>query len=156
MATAIDVGDADDIHPKNKEEVGKRLALAALEMVYKKQIVGSGPMFEKMTIKGNEAILTFSHIDGGLLTQNKYGYINGFQIAGPDSTFVWAHAKIVGDKIVVTSDKVKAPLAVRYAWSDNPGVLNLYNRAGLPAIPFRTDQWKGLTAGQEFQSGPRF
>jgi sialate O-acetylesterase len=156
MATAIDLGEADDIHPKKKEEVGKRLALAALKLVYNKDLDAQGPTFSKMEIKGNEAILDYTSISGGLYTTDKYGYVKGFQVAGQDQKFGWAMARIVGNRLVVTSDKVQAPVAVRYAWSDNPGELNLFNKAGLPALPFRTDQWKGITDGKKFQSGPRF
>lgn len=156
MATAIDLGEADDIHPKKKEEVGKRLALAALKMVYRKETDAQGPVFSKMEIKGREAMISYQPTAGGMHTTDKYGFVKGFQIAGADRQFHWALARIAGDKVVVFSDQVPAPVAVRYAWSDNPGDLNLFNKAGLPANPFRTDQWKGITDGKKFQAGPRF
>lgn len=154
MATAIDLGEADDIHPKKKEAVGKRLAMAALKMVYQREIDAQGPVFSHMQIQGREAVI--SYVAGGIHTTDKYGFVKGFQIAGADQQFHWALARIAGEQVVVFSDQVPVPVAVRYAWSDNPGELNLRNKAGLPAIPFRTDQWKGATDGKKFQPGPRF
>jgi sialate O-acetylesterase len=156
MASAIDIGEAGDIHPKNKEDVGKRLAVAALKMVYGKQINGQGPTYSRMKIQGNEVLLDFKNATGGIVTTDKYGYVKGFQIAGSDGKFVWASAKIRNNQVVVSADFIQEPVAVRYAWSDNPGELNLYNNEALPAIPFRTDDWKGVTQGKTFQSGPRF
>ncbi len=156
MACAIDIGEADNIHPRNKEVVGKRLASAALKVTYNKQIDGQGPTFSKMNITGDKVILSFKNITGGIHTTDKYGYLKGFQIAGEDGKFVWAMAKIIANQVHVTSDMVKVPVAVRYAWSDNPGELNLYNAENLPAVPFRTDNWKGITDGKKFESGPRF
>ncbi|MCE7043755.1 sialate O-acetylesterase [Dyadobacter sp. CY312] len=156
MVTAIDVGEAADIHPKNKEDVGKRLAVAALKVAYKKQIDGQGPTYSKMSVKGKEVALNFTNITGGIYTTDKYGYVKGFQIAGKEGKFVWAMARITGDQVIVSSDQINEPVAVRYAWSDNPGELNLLNKEGLPAVPFRTDDWKGITDGKKFQSGPRF
>lgn len=156
MACAIDVGEAGDIHPKNKKDVGKRLALAALKVAYNKQIDGQGPAYSHMRVQGNEVVLNFTNITGGIYTTDKYGYVKGFQIAGEDGKFAWALAKIDGNQVIVSSEQIKKPLAVRYAWSDNPGELNLFNREGLPAVPFRTDDWKGITDGKKFQSGPRF
>jgi sialate O-acetylesterase len=143
MAVAIDIGDANDIHPKNKQDVGKRLALWAIAKTYGKDIEYSGPLYQLMEVQGNKAILHFEHIGGGLVAGGG-GPLKGFAIAGPDKKFVWADAKIEGDTVVVSSDKVAEPVAVRYGWADNP-VCNLYNKAGLPASPFRTDDWPGLT-----------
>lgn len=156
MACAIDVGEAGDIHPKNKKDVGKRLAFAALKVAYNKPIDGQGPAYSHMRVQGNEVVLNFTNITGGIYTTDKYGYVKGFQIAGEDGKFAWALAKIDGNQVIVSSEQIKKPLAVRYAWSDNPGELNLFNREGLPAVPFRTDDWKGITDGKKFQSGPRF
>lgn len=142
MAVIIDIGDAKDIHPKNKQDVGKRLALWALAQTYVKDVVYSGPLYQSKEIDGSRVILHFDHVDGGLVAKD--GPLEGFAIAGADRKFVWADAKIVGDTVVVTSDDVTKPLAVRYAWADNP-VCNLYNKAGLPASPFRTDMWPGIT-----------
>ncbi len=138
MAVAIDIGDANDIHPADKQDVGKRLALAALGTVYGKDVVCSGPIFAGMKIKGNEAILSFKHVGSGLVA---YGdALAGFAVAGADRRFVWARARIEGDQVIVSSKDVPRPVAVRYGWADNPEC-NLYNKEGLPASPFRTDDW---------------
>jgi sialate O-acetylesterase len=143
MAVTIDIGEADDIHPRNKQDVGKRLALWALSETYGKDIVYSGPIYESMVIEDDKVILSFDHVGGGLVAKGG-GPLKGFAIAGADRKFVWADARIEGDKVVVSSDKVSNPVAVRYAWADNP-VCNLYNKEGLPASPFRTDSWPGVT-----------
>jgi sialate O-acetylesterase len=147
MAVIIDIGDADDIHPKNKQDVGKRLALWALAKNYGKGIVYSGPLFKRMNIEGNKAILSFDHVGGGLIAKGDES-LKGFAIAGADRKFVWAEAEIEGDKVIVSSNEVSAPVAVRYAWADNP-VCNLYNAEELPASPFRTDDWPGITIGKK-------
>ncbi len=146
MAVAIDIGDANDIHPRNKQDVGKRLALNALAIAYGKKVVYSGPIYERMKREGNAIRLYFKHVDGGLTTPNGEP-LKGFAIAGADRKFVWAEARIEGNTVVVSSPQVPEPVAVRYAWADNP-VCNLYNRAGLPASPFRTDDWPGVTQGR--------
>jgi sialate O-acetylesterase len=143
MAVIIDIGDANDIHPKNKQDVGKRLALWALAKSYGKELVYSGPIYKSMKIEGEKIILRFDHVGGGLVAGPDEP-LKGFAIAGADRKFVWAEAKIDGDSVVVSSDEVSAPAAVRYAWADNP-VCNLYNEEGLPASPFRTDDWPGIT-----------
>ncbi|MDR0507525.1 MAG: beta galactosidase jelly roll domain-containing protein [Dysgonamonadaceae bacterium] len=144
-AVIIDIGEADDIHPKNKQDVGYRLALNALSKTYKKNTEYSGPEYKSMQIKDNSIILTFDHTGKGLIARGKYGYLQGFSIAGADQKFVWAQAKIEGDKVIVSSDQIKKPVAVRYAWANNPDDANLYNSEGLPASPFRTDNWKITT-----------
>ncbi len=144
MATIIDIGEANDIHPKNKQDVGKRLALWALAKTYDKELIYSGPLYKSMESKGNQIILHFNHIGGGLVAAGGEP-LKGFAVAGADRKFVWADAKIEGDTVVVSSDQVSEPVAVRYAWADNP-ICNLFNKEGLPASPFRTDQWPGLTA----------
>lgn len=143
MAVIIDIGEAGDIHPKNKQDVGKRLSLWALANNYGKDIVYSGPIFKAMKIKDGKAMLRFDHIGSGLMAKDGQP-LKGFAIAGADKEFVWADAKIVGNKVLVKSDKVKIPVAVRYGWAHNP-VCDLYNNKGLPASPFRTDDWPGLT-----------
>jgi len=143
MAVIIDIGEANDIHPRNKLDVGKRLALWALAKTYGKDMVYSGPLYKSMDVKGNSIILHFGSIGGGLVAKNDE-VLKGFAIAGKDKKFVWADAKIEGDTVVVGSDKVAEPAAVRYGWADNP-VCNLYNKEGLPATPFRTDNWPGVT-----------
>ena len=152
MAVAIDIGDARDIHPKNKQEVGRRLALIARATVYGENIEYSGPLYQSMIVKNNKIRLRFSHTDGGLVfkaadaSETRKG--EGFAIAGADKKFRWAKAKIDGDEIVVWHPAVSKPVAVRYAWAANP-VCNLYNKAGLPASPFRTDSWPGITEGKK-------
>ncbi len=156
MATAIDIGEANDIHPKNKEDVGKRLGLAALKIAYGKDTVYSGPTFKSMKVEGGNAIIEFDNLGTGLTTKDKYGYVRGFQMAGADKKFHWAKATIEGNTVIVTCSKVSAPVAVRYAWDNNPGPLDLYNKEQLPAVPFRTDRWDGGTINKVFVDGPRF
>jgi sialate O-acetylesterase len=142
MACIIDIGDETDIHPRNKNDVGKRLALNALKIGYGKDVEYSGPTFKNVSFKANKAEIAFEHTTNGLKVKNKYGYINGFAVAGPDKIFHFAKAEIIGPNLIaVTSKQVKNIIAVRYAWSDNPGEANLYNGDGLPALPFRTDDW---------------
>jgi sialate O-acetylesterase len=147
MAVIIDIGDANDIHPKNKQDVGKRLALWALAKTYGKKLVYSGPIYKSMKIQGRDIILNFDQIGTGLVAQGGQS-LKGFAIAGADRKFVWADARIDGQTVVVSSDKVPEPVAVRYAWANNP-VCNLYNKEGLPASPFRTDDWPGITANKK-------
>ncbi|MFH1719927.1 MAG: sialate O-acetylesterase [Planctomycetota bacterium] len=144
MATIIDIGDADDIHPKNKQDVGKRLARWALAKTYEKESVCSGPIYKSMKAEGNKIVLSFDHVGGGLVAGSDEP-LKGFAIAGQDRKFIWADARIDGDTVVVSSEKVSGPAAVRYAWADNP-ICNIYNKEGLPASPFRTDDWPGVTA----------
>jgi sialate O-acetylesterase len=143
MATAIDIGDPVDIHPRNKLDVGKRLYLAAKHVAYGDDIVYSGPMYESMEIEGNKIRITFSSVGGGLTINGGPG-IEGFTIAGTDRIFYWANAEIDGDTVIVYSDRVDKPEAIRYGWAANPAV-NLYNKEGLPAVPFRTDNYKMIT-----------
>jgi sialate O-acetylesterase len=144
MAVIIDIGEANDIHPKNKQDVGKRLALWALANTYKQALEYSGPVYKSSKTEGNRIILTFDDVGGGLMAAPEPP-LKGFAIAGADHKFVWADAAIEGNTVVVSSDTVSEPVAVRYAWADNP-VCNLYNKEGLPASPFRTDDWPGVTA----------
>lgn len=140
MAVTIDIGEWNDIHPLNKQEVGKRLALAAQHTTYgDPKAVFSGPIYKSMTVKGNSIILNFDHIGSGLITKN--GLLKTFSIAGADQKFVWAEAEIKGNQVIVSSKEVTNPVAVRYAWADNPQGANLYNKQDLPASPFRTDNW---------------
>ena len=139
MAVAIDVGDADDIHPRDKQTVGRRLALAARKVAYGEDVVHSGPVYEGMEVAGGRVRVHFRHVGGGLVARG--GAIRQFAIAGADRQFVWAEARVEGETVVVWSDAVPAPVAVRYGWAQNPEGCNLYNREGLPASPFRTDDW---------------
>ncbi len=142
MAVTIDIGDADNIHPKNKQDVGYRLSLTARKIAYHEDIIHSGPQYKTLEIKNNSIILTFDHVGEGLTTTSKYKCIKGLQVAGKDKKFYWAHAEFIEtNKIKVHSDQVLNPVAVRYAWADNPEDANVYNSEGLPAVPFRTDNW---------------
>ncbi|MEP7107706.1 MAG: sialate O-acetylesterase [Ferruginibacter sp.] len=154
VAVAIDIGEANDIHPKNKSGVGKRLALSALKIAYNKDVVFSGPAFQSIVINGDSAVISFSKAGGELITKDKYGYVRGFAIAGADKKFYWAKACINDNKVIVWGTGVRKPVAVRYAWSDNPGSLDLYNNMGMPAIPFRTDNWPTETRGKVFSENP--
>jgi len=135
MAVTVDIGEATDIHPKKKEPVGARLALAARAIAYGEKIEYSGPVFEKMTTKGNRAILSFSHVGSGLMAKD--GPLKGFTLSADNKTFFPADAEIKGDKVEVTSKEVSKPAAVRYGWDNVPDV-NLFNKEGLPTTPFRT------------------
>lgn len=136
MAVTTDVGDANDIHPRKKEPVGQRLALAARSLAYGEKIVFSGPLFASLQIEGNKAIVRFTHIGGGLVARD--GDLKGFTLAGSDGNFLPAKAEIVNNTVVVTRNEITAPVAVRYGWANVPDV-NLFNIDGLPASPFRTD-----------------
>jgi len=147
LAVTIDQGEADDVHPRRKIEVGRRLALWALGTTYGQDLVYSGPLYESMTVDGNRITLHFKHTGSGLIARGG-GPLKGFAVAGADKEYRWGEARIEGDTVVVWSDRVTEPVAVRYAWADNPDC-NLYNKEGLPASPFRTDQWPGITVGKE-------
>ncbi|PAW79937.1 MAG: hypothetical protein B9S32_01015 [Verrucomicrobia bacterium Tous-C9LFEB] len=165
QAVAIDIGEAGDIHPRNKKDVGERLAAIALANDYGKNVPFSGPIYESMKIESGKIELAFRHAEGGLVAKPLRDFydvrtiteetaplvrhslrneLEGFAICGEDKKWVWADARIVGDKLLVWSDAVPNPVAVRYAWADNP-TCNLYNGAGLPASPFRTDEFGSVT-----------
>jgi sialate O-acetylesterase len=143
MASAIDIGDQYDVHPKNKQEVGRRLALNALNIYYGKDVAYSGPVYDSMEIEGDTVKISFNHVYDHLNISQRET-LNEFTIAGSDKVFHNASAKIIGRTVYVYSSNVTNPVAVRYAWQDNPDV-NLYNSEGLPAYPFRTDKWKVVT-----------
>jgi len=149
MAVITDIGEADDIHPKNKQDVGYRLALQALKTVYGKNVVNNGPVYKSMKIDGDRVILTFDTQGSKISAKDKYGYVKGFAVAGEDRKFFWARASVVGNQVIVSSDFVKNPVAVRYAWGNNPDDANLYNSEGIPASSFRTDEWPGLTVNNK-------
>ena len=154
MAVAIDIGEATDIHPRNKQDVGKRLALWALARTYgKKGFEYSGPLYRSVKIKDNRAIVTFDHVGAGLASRGTP--LVGFAVAGEDKIFHVAKATIDGETVVVSSDSVAKPVAVRYAWANNP-ICNLYNKDGLPASSFRTDTWSSseIKAASESLSEP--
>ena len=143
MAVITDVGDPNDIHPRDKEPVGARLALAARKLAYGQDILASGPIYKGMKRRGSDITLYFDHVGRGLVSKD--GELKGFAIAGEDRNFVWANAKIVdGNKVVVSAESVKDPVAVRYGWANCP-VVNLWNKDGLPASPFRTDDFPMVT-----------
>jgi sialate O-acetylesterase len=151
MATIIDVGDPDEVHGKDKIDVGVRLSLVARHLVYGEDIVYTGPTYDSMKVEGNSIRISFKSIGGGLMlgappwTANGKPVpppdeLTGFGIAGADKKWIWAKAEIDGNTAVVFSDAVPAPVAVRYGWVNNPDC-DLYNKEGLPASPFRTDDW---------------
>ncbi|MCI0513936.1 9-O-acetylesterase [candidate division KSB1 bacterium] len=143
LATTIDIGEANDIHPKNKQDVGKRLALWALAKCYGLDVEYSGPLYKSMQTENDKIVVSFTHTAQGLIVAGSDS-VKGFAIAGDDLKFIRAHAQIDGKRVIVWSDKIKNPVAVRYAWADNP-VCNLYNSEMLPAVPFRTDAKPGTT-----------
>jgi sialate O-acetylesterase len=138
----LDVGEALDVHPTNKQAVGHRLALAARAVAYGQDLVYSGPAYKSHTVEGNRVVIVFDRVGSGLIARDAASdQLRGFAIAGKDGEFVWASAAIEGDRVVVWHPSVPAPVAVRYAWADNPEGANLFNREGLPGAPFRTDSW---------------
>jgi sialate O-acetylesterase len=147
MAVAIDIGDAADIHPKNKQDVGKRLGLIALAKDYGIKTPFTGPVYKSQQVSGNSVTLTFTGIKSGLKAKNG-DEVKGFAVAGEDKKFHWATAKIVGNKVIVSSAEVSSPVSVRYAWANNP-ICNLVDGSGLPASPFKTDNWPDTTLGKK-------
>lgn len=145
MAITTDIGDSKDIHPKNKQDVGKRLASIALNKTYQKGNAFSGPVYQSFKTDGNRIIVTFSNAEKGLWAKDKYGYVKGFEIAGADQHFYYATAAIDGNRIILTNPNVSQPVAVRFGWADDAADDNLFNKEGFPAGPFRTDNWKGIT-----------
>lgn len=139
MAVVIDVGEAGDIHPKNKKDVGLRLSLAAQKIAYRDNVVYSGPLYQSYKIEGNKIVIHFTNTGSGLISKD--GDLKYFEIAGADKKFIEAKAAIKGNTVIVWSDAVASPVAVRYAWSNSPDGCNLYNKEGLPASPFRTGNW---------------
>jgi sialate O-acetylesterase len=147
MAVTLDIsGDPRAIHPKNKQEVGHRLALCALAKTYGKHIEYSGPLYKSMKVESGKICLTFTHTEGLVAKGDE---LKGFTIAGADQKFVPAHAVIKDGTVIVEHSEVKDPVAVRYGWSDVIGECNLFNAAGLPASPFRTDNWPGVTDSEK-------
>jgi sialate O-acetylesterase len=139
MAVTIDLGEWNDIHPLNKKDAGERLALWAENKIYGSADPDySGPIYQSFTTEGNKMILKFNHTGTGMVV-NGSGELYYFSIAGADKKYVWANARIEGDKVIVWSDKIVNPASVRYAWANNPEGGNLYNTKGLPASPFETE-----------------
>jgi sialate O-acetylesterase len=151
MAVTTDIGNPKDIHPTNKQEVGKRLAAIALNRIYKRRMIDSGPTFKSMRIVGNKIIVAFENIGSGLMTNDKAGIAKGFEIAGSDQIFYEATATIQGDTVIISCDRVGSPLAVHFGWIGDASNNNLFNREGFPAVPFRTDEWKTVTKNARYQ-----
>jgi sialate O-acetylesterase len=150
MAVTTDIGDPKDVHPKNKQEVGRRLAAIALNDVYGIPQTCSGPVFHDVSFSNGKAVVSFESTGKGLLAKNKYGVLFGFEVAGADRKFYYAKAFIRGSQVVVSADAVLNPVALRYGWSDAPTDINLYNLDGFPASPFRTDNWPAVTQADGF------
>lgn len=150
MAVITDIGEPKDIHPRNKQDVGKRLAAVALHNTYGQNNIFSGPVYQSMQTNGNKITLSFTSTGSGLTVKDKYGYIKGFEIAGTDQQFHYAKAYIDGDKVVVYTEDVNSPVAVRYGWADDNLEDNLFNKEGFPAAPFRTDNWKSVTEDRKY------
>ncbi len=151
MAVTTDIGNAKDIHPTNKQDVGKRLAAIALNNSYGKKMISSGPTYKSSEIKGNQIILTFDNIGSGLTSANATENAKGFEIAGADKIFYAAKAIIKNNKVIVSSEKVPNPIAVHYGWADDDTEINLFNKEKFPASPFRTDDWEPITANEKYQ-----
>ncbi|MFH7003055.1 sialate O-acetylesterase [Flavobacterium bizetiae] len=151
MAVTTDIGNAKDIHPTNKQDVGLRLAAIALNNVYGKKQVYSGPTYKAQEVKGNEIILTFDNIGSGLTASDNSQNLKGFEIAGADKVFHSAKAIIKNNKVIVSSENVKNPVAVHYGWADDDTEINLSNKEKFPASPFRTDNWEMITANEVYK-----
>lgn len=151
MAVTTDIGNAKDIHPTNKQDVGKRLAAIALNNVYGVKMVYSGPIYKSQEIKGNQIILTFDNIGSGLSTSDSNGILKGFEIAGADKVFHSAKAIIKNNKVIVSTESVPNPVAVHYGWADDDTEINLFNKEKFPASPFRTDDWEMVTANEKYK-----
>lgn len=145
MAVTTDIGNANDIHPKDKADVGIRLAAKALRDVYKQPGQSESPLFASVDFKDGYALVSFSHADSGLVAKDPYGYIKGFELAGADHRFYYAKAEITGNQLKVWCSQVTQPIAVRYAWTNAPVEANIFNKEGFPVGPFRSDSWKGIT-----------
>jgi sialate O-acetylesterase len=138
MAVAIDLGVWNDIHPEDKKDVGDRLALQARKIAcHEKNIFASGPLYQSTKIDGNKIILHFTNIGKGMIAKDGEA-LKYFSIAGADKKYIWAKAILEGDNVIVWNDNIQHPVAVRYAWTDNPDGVNFYNKEGLPASPFET------------------
>ena len=151
MCVTTDIGIPNDIHPTNKQDVGKRLAAIALNSIYNVKCVSIGPVFKNLEIRNNQIIATFENCENGLTTPDKYGNLRGFEIAGKDKIFHYATAYISDNKVVIFSEKVTNPIAIHFGWSDDASESNLYNKDGFPAEPFRTDDWKTITQSEKYK-----
>ena len=149
MTVTTDVGNANDIHPTNKQDVGKRLALNAMKVAYNNPKTIQSPMYKSVQFMNDKAIVTFDNFESNLAM--KGSELKGFEIAGEDRKFYYAQAKIEGNNVVVSHPKVQKPISVHYGWSDAPVEANLFNKEGLPASPFRTDDWQGITSKKQYE-----
>jgi sialate O-acetylesterase len=152
VAVTTDIGEAYNLHPRNKADVGYRLANKALGMVYHMNGFPESPLFNSADFSGGAAIVSFIHAENGLMAKDKYGYVRGFEMAGADHKFYYAQAIITTDnKVKVWCPQVAQPIAVRYAWTDAPIDANLFSKDGIPVSAFRSDNWKGVTEGKGFE-----
>lgn len=153
MVVTIDLGDSTDIHPTDKTGIANRLANLALKNSYKQNLGEvNSPMMSETKFEAGKATVTFKNTGSGLVSRDKYGYLKGFELAGADQKFHFAQAEIQGDMVIVHCEEIKKPVALRYGWSNNPSDANLYNIEGLPAAPFRTDNWKLITEGSNYMN----
>ncbi len=150
MAVTTDVGNPNDIHPTNKQDVGHRLAVLALRNDYGQAAPAGSPLYDAVTFADGKAIVTFKQADKGLTVKDKYGYLKGFEIAGDDKKFYYAQAHIQGNTVVVSHPAIPKPVSVRYGWADAPEEANLFSVDGFPVSPFRTDTWTPITAKATF------
>ncbi|MFT3982085.1 MAG: sialate O-acetylesterase [Ferruginibacter sp.] len=154
MAVTTDIGDPKDIHPRNKKDVGERLALIALKNEYHKDLQASGPVYKSFIVDGDKIRVRFDSTGTGLMSaKNDQGILSGFMIAGEDQLFHWAKAKLEGNEVLVWNENISHPVAVRYGWMDDASRANLFNKEGLPASPFRTDHWKLITQDVKYSIG---
>ena len=151
MAVITDIGNPNDIHPTNKQDVGHRLAVNALKTTYGQELVYSSPMYESALFENNKATLSFKYTGTGLYAKEKYNYVKGFEVAGEDKVFYFAKAEILGDKIVVYHPKEQKIVSIHYAWANSPEDANIFNSEGFPLCPFRTDDWIGITVKNKFE-----
>jgi sialate O-acetylesterase len=149
MTVTTDIGNPNDIHPTNKKDVGKRLALNALKVAYNFSKTIQSPMYKSVQFTGNKAVVTFENLGSNLIM--KGSELKGFEIAGEDKKFYYAQGKIEGNTVIVSNSNVNKPISVRYGWSNAPIDANLFNQEGLPASPFRTDTWDGITVKKQYE-----
>jgi len=150
MAVTTDIGNPLDVHPINKQEVGRRLSALAFNRIYNKRMIDSGPVFKSMKIAGDKVVVSFENIGSGLTTADRSGNVRGFEIAGSDQIFYEATGIIQGNKVVLSSERVGSPVAVRFGWIGDASANNLFNKEGFPAVPFRSDDWKTITKNTKY------
>jgi sialate O-acetylesterase len=153
MAVTYDIGEGENLHPTNKQEVGKRLADIALNKVYGKEVEYTAPVYKSYKIAGNKIIISFTHLGTGFLIKDSQHILKGFTVAGADKKFMFANARIKGNEIVVFNKKENHPVSVRYAWADDPRDADMFGKNGFPVPPFRTDSWNTITGDVEYQIG---